>query len=620
MQNKESLKYLPRFLTKALIFLVLGLSLVQPAIAASPPNPGFAQINRDGFGDRQNSYSWSMAWFRGKLYVGTNRNFLCVEAAILDFYFPELNFYTTNPDPAVPCTADPADLNLQAEIWRYDPNTEEWDRVFQSPNDLPNPQAPGKFIARDIGFRDMVVFQEPGGQQALYVVGVTAREYTPGLPPPRILRSTDGITFTPVPQDPGTFLGDLGAVGFRSATSYQGRLYVTASAGLTGEGVILESDDPSQGNDHFRPISPSGLNVFELAVFNNFLYVGVANQDTGYAVLKTTATGTPPYNFQPIVTGGGGRGKFMLSVVSMHPFKGQLYVGSNGFAQFPISAELIRINPNDSWEVVVGNPRLTPQGFKFPISGLPDSFGNPWNIHFWRMQEHNGELYLGTNDASVWFRNIPGLDPFIKDEYGFDLYKTRDGKGWVQLTRNGFGDRFNFGLRTFASTLSGLFLGTVNYVTGTEVWQQRGSRQASRAATSRLQTPTQTDDVPETGPLQAISQDGAIILSWQHAPGAVQFRVFRAEHSLVDASQLPAVMLIPGLSGELTPPDGTGPQPSEDFLTVGPFSLIGTTADVSFRDDSVVQGRQYSCYVQAEDSTGQVFEPSNTVIMLIPKP
>ena len=32
----------------------------------------FRRIAAGGFGDRHNSYAWSMAWYRGQLYVGTN--------------------------------------------------------------------------------------------------------------------------------------------------------------------------------------------------------------------------------------------------------------------------------------------------------------------------------------------------------------------------------------------------------------------------------------------------------------------------------------------------------------------------------------------------------------------
>jgi hypothetical protein len=155
----------------------------------------------------------------------------------------------------------------------------------------------------------------------------------------------------------------------------------------------------------------------------------------------------------------------------MHSFQGRLYVGSNGwYPQQLLRSELIRINPDDTWELVVGNPRRTPQGRKIPLSGLADGFGNPFNLHFWRMQEHQGALYLATNDGSWGFQTMPWLDSIIKDEYGFDVWMSKNGQEWGQITRDGFGDKFNFGARTFASTPFGLFLGSANHVSGTEVW------------------------------------------------------------------------------------------------------------------------------------------------------
>jgi len=101
-------------------------------------------------------------------------------------------------------------LRLAAEIWSYTPETRVWERVFKSPEDVPIGGVPQKFTARDIGFRGAVVFTEPGGVEALYVAGVSASSLFEGLPrwagdpqgypPPRILRSVDGVSWQPVPQ------------------------------------------------------------------------------------------------------------------------------------------------------------------------------------------------------------------------------------------------------------------------------------------------------------------------------------------------------------------------------------------------------------------------------------
>src|SRR5690242_13913841 len=54
----------------------------QPA----PPTTGFSVAAPQGFGDRQNSWAWAMAWWQpqgdptGHLYVGTNRAWPCANA------------------------------------------------------------------------------------------------------------------------------------------------------------------------------------------------------------------------------------------------------------------------------------------------------------------------------------------------------------------------------------------------------------------------------------------------------------------------------------------------------------------------------------------------------------
>src|SRR5262249_2367398 len=160
---------------------------------------------------------------------------------------------------------------------------------------------------------------------------------------------------------------------------------------------------------------------------------------------------------------GAGRGQKILSVVSMHVFEGRLYVGSSGwFNSLLPSSELIRINPNDSWQLVVGDARLTSDGLKRPITGLPDCFGNPITAHFSRMDDQDSALYVGTKEFSWVLQSTPFLDPFFRPQYGFDVYASGNGRTWHQVTHDGFAHGFDFGARTFASTPTGLFIGSAN--------------------------------------------------------------------------------------------------------------------------------------------------------------
>ena len=309
------------------------LPLTSESITASM---SLTQINLDGFGDRYNTIAWSMLWWNGYLYVGTTRATLCLEAHSWGLPYPP-------PDPDLICTPDIADLPLQAEIWRYTPQLNHWDRVYQSPNDLPLPGRPGKFTARDIGYRDMIVYREPDGTEAMYVSAVSSRFLYPSLPPPRLLRSTDGMHFAPVPQDPGTVLGDLTANNFRSLAVYRNHLYVTAGD-IWGDGVLYEATNPKAGDNAFQQVTPSGMRVFSTVIFNNQLYVGTTDIVYGYGVYRTDATGLPPYRFIPVVTRAANypaSPAIPHSVISMIVFQGSLYVGTDG----PL--DLIRIHPDD---------------------------------------------------------------------------------------------------------------------------------------------------------------------------------------------------------------------------------------------------------------------------------
>jgi hypothetical protein len=450
-------------------------------VVANPPSPGsgnlylplvrsdFSQIAPQGFGDRQNGWAWSMEWFKGKLFVGTNRAFHCVETYAINRVLPLFQPYPPL-DPDIDCAADPNDLPLQAEIWSWSPDTNTWTRVFQSPNDIPNPDAPGKFLPPDIGFRGMLVFTEKDGTQALYVSGVCSKAIHPsGIPGARVLRSTDGVNFVPIPQDPGTFLGDADFAGFRGLTEFNGNLYAIAGT-LQGAGVIVGSTNPSQGNNAWQQVSPDGLKYYEVGVYNNFLYATQSDQ-LGFSLVKTDATGAAPYTFKTVIPNDGYRKLFPnVDGLSLKVFKGDLYIGGDGIHSF-FGAELFRAHADDSWDLLSGLPRDTPVGFKQPLSGLGPGFGWDFNAHMWRMEVFDGRLYVGTFDLSTTFRNLPYISPIFTPQEGFDLWWSQDGVHFFLLDQTGFGDQFNFGARSIKNTPWGLMLGSANYFYGTRIYQ-----------------------------------------------------------------------------------------------------------------------------------------------------
>jgi hypothetical protein len=277
--------------------IVAAIAVIGPAPHAQEQSArpitaeNFQQAAPRGFGDRNNSWAQSMAWWQNHLYVGITRQSLCTSLFSIWQFAAGLfcqNFADTflpypPPHPDLSCAPDGADLSLQAEIWRWVPGSDSWVRVFQSPLDLDNPgtgaPAPpriGKKLPYEIAIRGLASHIEPDGTDALYAFGVnsTVMWDRSQLPPPRILRTTDGVNFVPLPQTPGTFLGDLpfnpDHSSFRSPVSYNGKLFVL-SGPIFGQGSLITSADPAKGDDAWFVASPPGLLFYEMAEFNGWL-------------------------------------------------------------------------------------------------------------------------------------------------------------------------------------------------------------------------------------------------------------------------------------------------------------------------------------------------------------
>ena len=366
-------------------------------LALDNEQAGFRQVATGGFGDQHNTHAWSMAWFNNKLYVGTGREVSCVtmaEAAI------KLGLPGLYPPAIGDCTPDYHRLPLQAEIWEYDPSTAIWTPVYQSPNSLTTTDNRGNTVptARDIGFRGMQVVQEPGGVKALYAGGVTSGQIfetasTFGTwPPPRILRSTDGVNWAAIPQNTSVggvcpalscFLGDLTQNGLPLYGNYSIRSGAQLNAGQSNSILFLQVGDfigvgrvistvpginPALGDNCGRSVcyqwaSPdtATLPVWILENFNNFVYGGTGNPPAfpslTYGVFKTDGTGTAPYNWTPVIVNGAyATGLVADYAMSMQVFTdaqscpgiGCLYVGTDE------ANELVRIHP-DTTGVVPGD-------------------------------------------------------------------------------------------------------------------------------------------------------------------------------------------------------------------------------------------------------------------------
>ncbi|MEW5801877.1 MAG: hypothetical protein AB1847_07190 [bacterium] len=599
---------------------------------------GFQQVNKDGFGSFHNSYAWSSAWYKGRLYVGTNRDMLCYLSVVF------------GTDPASLPDVNCDDPDYYGEIWAFDPemiNDPEnaWERVYRSP-EAASPSGSGS-VPRDQGYRGMQVVVEPDGTEALYVGGYISREVVPVDLPARLLRSVDGKTFKEVRSSDGSVLGNIDTFGLRSFTQYKGKLYMTANMNPPQRPKLLEADlatlTPSGTSAYTMNIrqvnNTAEVQPFEIEVFNNYLYIGTVDADNGFSVLKTDCTGNPPYTFKPVVTHGAyrtdrvGKDSYNLNeyVISMRVFQNRLYIGTGcGLGGFdfvskvgPAAAEMIRINPDDSWQLVCGKKRNTPDGLKVPISHLPAGMGNPFSGYFWRMAVHRDWLYVSTMDSSIALRNpdvLASLDPsklLASDDDsghnliniadllllpglmgdgisnllgGFDLWKTRNGVQWYPVTTTGFGDKFNIGARIMESTPLGFFIGTANPYYGTQIWLG-------------------DDHFPLARNLQAEPDENGAKLRWTAPQGTTISHVYRRQilggiNGLFDGLGL--------LNGEV----GTG----QSSLSTDGFGLkeIAATQDQFYIDTNARAGTLYLYQVSCEGEGGGLSDRSNLALCRIP--
>lgn len=577
---------------------------------------GFARFG----GSAHNTWIWSAKWFNNKLYVGTGREELCLSLLASDVRTGTTNYPTAVTGDQCPDQVTLAQ-SLAAEIWEYTPATNTWRLAFQSPSTIPlTVNGTQVMTALDVGYRVMDVFMESDGTPALYVGTVTsggAYEPSPfqpnGWPPPRILRTTDGQTWTPIPQDPGTFLGNIGNYflnastkvrSFRSMTTFNGQMFVTA-ASYEGSGVILASSNPSAGNNSFQQVSPNWatLPTWDLAVFNGYLYAGTGllfqeySNATGYGLYKTAATGTPPYQFAPVIVNGGyqtDRSLLSPNPLQLYTFRNELYMGT---AQ---PSELLKIRADDSWDLVIGEPRPLPNGVKIgtsgaggqitPLSGIGAGLGNWMNGHFWRLTASTGgpepdqtttgqNMFLGTWDWGVAIQQyvtLTSLDNFYTHQFGTDVYRSEDGINWSAITQAGFGDPNNSGTRSLESTPVGVFLGTARQRFGAEILVRTTASSNPLPAPRRLRA-------------QSVMTAGQTVnLAWDPSPGAARFNIYRA---LVNPVSSP----------------GTNPA-SFPY----PYNLVAQTAGSTFTQPAP-SSLPSLYYVRAVDVNGNLSDPSNIV-------
>ncbi len=461
--------------------------------AAGLGEADFRLTGPNGFGDGQNHYAHSMAVFEGRVYVGTTR--AIIPAHKWNQLRPDIRPWPVDSPDFI------YDIPRQAEIWCFDPAEDQWTRVYQAPL---VPASRGNLqVPRYIGYRGIGVFQGASDHKPCLYVSTWAPQLTD---PPDILRSEDGRHFAPAARPPFS----PAVRSFRTLQVFQGRVHTTPTSSSQGARKISDSigsDSTIYATDDIQSAdwqaaneegfgSKANVTVFEMEEFNGHLYAATVNPKTGFELWKT-AGGDLPYRWTRVLARGAGRGVFNEVGVSLCAFRGALYVGTGvlngGFHRAtgigPAAAEIIRVWPDDRWELIVGESRSTPQGLRYPLSGLGPGFEKLFNGYVWRMVVHDGWLYAGTfswgqNLAYLPLHTWPpdavalldlwGRDWLTTHLGGAEVWRSADGEHWQPVTRNAFGNRYNWGIRNFASTPHGLFVATANPYGPTIAQQQTG--------------------------------------------------------------------------------------------------------------------------------------------------
>jgi hypothetical protein len=372
---------------------------VNGAFFADPANTQYPSL-QPNLGSAKNNYAWSMAWFDGALWVGTNRN------------IRQRNLAARGP----------------AEIWRYQPSSNDaagdwglsgtWTRVFQSPK-IPLTLALfsqgqlSRNTARDLGYRDMAVCNAGDGTERLYVAstGVPGNIlYYDGQTFERT--SSEGL-FNNLGSNPYRYVGtNLTGVqidfGYRGLACFKGRLW-TSPAGERGDAdatahpVVHMSPDPAHGaawqtmvdvkglladgtpDPAASPLAdPGNIGIFQIEAVGRYLWLTTLNRTTGmelwrgdgidclepwvgdghcnitWAKIIDNGAGRPPDIIGPPLDNAGG---------TLGVFGNDLYVApsESGINQLTL-AEMIRV-PNagsvppggpsapHTWQLLVGWPR-----------------------------------------------------------------------------------------------------------------------------------------------------------------------------------------------------------------------------------------------------------------------
>ena len=294
-------------------------------------------------------------------------------------------------------------------VWQIDPETDECKQVYKGLADLRDYQAAFK-VGVSTGVRGMCVYKEQ-----LVISNVTMDAKTGKSSATLLISSDPEKGFAQIADSEDLF--NYPAYRYQDSiyggaiwdmVEYNGSLYVSLCTGtpqnMPDENTmqsfaLVRGDQQPDGSFVWTAVAgdqqrdgaryPFGLDpertrsgAANLSVYNGYLYIGEYNdEEIALERILFAKTGEDADG----QLGGGLDCRFLN-------------------ANLEQSVNLYRMAPDESLELVVGDATaMFPEG---SLSGIGSGFGRHENQYIWRMQEHEGKLYIGTFDTSSLLQTL----------------------------------------------------------------------------------------------------------------------------------------------------------------------------------------------------------------------
>lgn len=401
---------------------------------------GAVSASDEGQGDRGQNYAWAAVAYGDCVYVSTNYNSLgltlgfmdsvlgndfdpAVMNATLDVFYNG-HFYTGEPDGA----------NTGGVLTKINVKTNEVTVLMSASHD-----------GNSVQLRNACEFNDK-----LYFCGSVN-----GLPKIIEVDPNDGDKCTIVYE--GINKKDYYAAylegictGIRGLCAF-GDYLVVSMVTLSGPQILISSN-PSAGQEAFTviadqealfdypayhfPDSIYGGSIWEMVEYNGSLYVSICtgtpdnkpDEHTmqSFAIVRgDMGESFSDWTWTPVIGDKADGAKYTFGIDPertragagvIYVYNDYLYIGEYNDEEIPLeeilfdadftfmnknleqSVSLYRMDKNENIELIMGDAtEMFPDG---GISGLGSGFGRNENQYIWRMEEHEGKLYVGTFDTS----------------------------------------------------------------------------------------------------------------------------------------------------------------------------------------------------------------------------